>query len=189
MGTENTTTDQRLFFALWPERAEQRRLHDIGREVLGAHSGKIVSPESIHMTLVFLGTLPAQRLPQVRDIAAQTPWDGVSLCFDRIGWFRRARVLWAGCSNAPETLVNYVGMLQDRLRDAGMNVDRRTFQPHITLARKVRRPPLQREMDPLVCRFDRLFLVRSVLDPGGSHYVNVASWPDPGEGGGEMGSA
>jgi 2'-5' RNA ligase len=177
MEMEQAEGPQRLFFAVWPEPAEQRRLYDVGRDLLAGQSGKLIAPEAIHMTVVFLGNVSVEKLPQIREIGMETPWQDVKVCFDRIGWFRRARVVWAGSSNPPEALANVVADLQARLRSAGMDVDRRTFKPHITLLRKVRRPPAQREFEPVECCFRRIYLVRSQLDRGGSHYVNVDSWP------------
>lgn len=177
MEMEQAERQQRLFFALWPEPAEQRRLYDVGRALLAGQSGKLIVPEAIHMTVVFLGNVSEERLPQVREIGAATPWQDVTVRFDRIGWFRRARVVWAGSSKPPEALADAVAGLQARLRDAGLSVDRRNFQPHITLLRKVRRPPAQKEMEPVECCFRRIYLVRSNLDRGGSHYVKVDSWP------------
>lgn len=177
METEQAAREQRLFFALWPEPTEQRRLYDVGRSLLAGQSGKLIVPEAIHMTVVFLGNVSVERLPEVREIGAATPWQDVTVCFDRIGWFRRARVVWAGSSKPPEALAKAVAGLQARLWDAGLSVDRRSFQPHITLLRKVRRPPAQREMEPVECCFRRIYLVRSNLDRSGSHYVKVDSWP------------
>jgi 2'-5' RNA ligase len=177
MEMEQAERQQRLFFALWPEPAEQRRFCDIGRRLLAGQSGKLIVPEAIHMTVVFLGNVSVKQLPQIRQIGAETPWQDVNVCFDRIGWFRRARVVWAGSSNPPETLATVVAGLQARLRGAGLDVDRRSFQPHVTLLRKIRRPPAQREMEPVECCFRRIYLVRSQLDRGGSRYVNVDCWP------------
>ena len=178
--TDETTSGQRLFFALWPTPEVQQRLYTVGRLALGRHSGRLVPAELVHLTLAFLGTLPPELSARATEVVDRNPWRSLELRFDRIGWFRRAHVLWAGCSEIPPALIEYVEQLRRDLAVAGVEVDERPFQPHVTLVRKVRRPPARRDMEDVVCLFDRVHLVRSVTTETGSRYEIVRSWPEPG---------
>lgn len=177
MVTDRSNAGQRLFFALWPTPEIQQRLHGIGRMALGRHPGKLVAPESVHLTLAFLGTVPVDQIPQVEETASTVTWQALELDFDRIGWFRRARVMWVGCSHTPDSLIAYVDRLRTGLSAVGLPVDTRPFQPHVTLVRKVRRPPAQHEMEEVVCHFDHVHLVRSLSVEGGSRYEILRTWP------------
>ncbi len=176
MVRDRSNVGQRLFFALWPAPEIQQQLHGIGRVALGRHPGRLVAPESVHLTLVFLGTVPADRIPQVEETASTITWQALELSFDRIGWFRRARVMWVGCSHTPDSLIAYVDRLRAGLSAADLSVDTRPFKPHVTLVRKVRRPPAQHEMEAVVCRFDHVHLVRSLPLEGESRYEILRSW-------------
>jgi 2'-5' RNA ligase len=185
--TEADNSGQRLFFALWPTPEVQQRLHGVGRLALGRHAGRLVPAESVHLTLAFLGTLAPELSARAREIVGGNPWHALELRFDRIGWFRRSRVLWAGCSETPPALIDYVEQLRRELAAAEVPVDGRPFQPHVTLVRKVRRPPTVREMEEVACSFEQIHLVRSVATEAGSRYEIVCSWPEPEIGNGSGG--
>jgi RNA 2',3'-cyclic 3'-phosphodiesterase len=65
----------------------------------------------------------------------------VPLCIDRVGHFARASVLWAGPSTPGEGLLGLVAPLEEALVAQGFAPEARPFRAHITLARKVWRPP------------------------------------------------
>ncbi|MDJ1016644.1 MAG: RNA 2',3'-cyclic phosphodiesterase [Paracoccaceae bacterium] len=112
------------------------------REVLGRiqndlGAGRIVDPDLLHLTLVFLGD-------RVSDEAAENlhmALDGARLIAPKIeiqgaGHFGREtpRALWVGVAPNP-ALTALQSKLERRARDAGCDAPRRRFAPHITLAR------------------------------------------------------
>ncbi len=113
----------------------------------------------------------------VRQMACQLDWQAFELGFDRLGWFRRPRVLWAGCSAVPTELNGMVARIQAGLKRCGIESEKRKFQPHITLARKVNRPPEQQTIETLTCYFEEFSLVESRVDEKGVSYTTLASWP------------
>ena len=99
-----------------------------------------VRPESMHLTLKFLGNIPAGHVAGVTD-ALQSAADRLGafrLTAAGIGVFpgvRRPRVLWAGLSGAIAALAQLQRELDDRLVVAGFSRELRDFHGHLTLGR------------------------------------------------------
>jgi len=167
---------KRLFLALWPNAAEQSQLHAIAQHHCLSNKARPVAANKLHLTLSFLGVVESEKELCVRRVAAEVDWEPIELEFDRLGWFAHPKVLWAGCSTVPVELKSLAGRLQAELSGCGIKSERRQFQPHITLARKQDRPPTHEQIEPLVCRFDRLSLVESRLDSEGASYITLANW-------------
>ncbi|MGE5152393.1 MAG: RNA 2',3'-cyclic phosphodiesterase, partial [Bdellovibrio bacteriovorus] len=96
----------------------------------------------LHHTLRFIGPLDQEARGRVERAAetvqGQAP---VYLRIERVGHFARARVLWAGPAAPGEGLIELVARLEEALVAQGFAPEPRPFRAHITLARKVRRPP------------------------------------------------
>lgn len=130
----STPARLRLFLALWPTPA---LLHD-----LLAHAdawtwparARRTRPERLHLTLHFLGNVPAARLPQLRSAFA-VPWAGCELALDRAEvWPGGIAVLEA--AQVPPGLAALHATLGERLRGLEIPVEERPYRPHVTLARK-----------------------------------------------------
>jgi len=99
-----------------------------------------VHPDSIHLTLEFLGDLPAARVPEVAAMldqacAAQVPF---RLRVGRLGCFpdaRRPRVLWVGLEEPTGSLVRLQAAIRRQCAAVGLDIDGRPFSPHLTLGR------------------------------------------------------
>jgi 2'-5' RNA ligase len=143
-----------------------------------------VRPESIHLTLKFLGDIPAGG---IRDVAAaveaaarQRP--PFSLRASGAGAFpgvRKARVIWAGVGGDTEGLAEVHRSVQEALHLCGYPADHRPFRAHLTLGRVKGRIPegelaarLQEEADFASPFFaaDRIRLYQSILKPTGAVY-------------------
>jgi 2'-5' RNA ligase len=59
---------QRLFFALWPSAEEQRALAQAAHKAARYSGGRATPEEKLHLTLVFLGSVPQRRLPELAQI-------------------------------------------------------------------------------------------------------------------------
>ncbi len=96
----------------------------------------------LHLTLRFLGPLDPEALARVEGAAESvTGVSPVPLCIDRLGHFPRSTILWAGPSVPGAGLLGLVAGLEEALNARGFVPEARPFRAHITLARKVRRPP------------------------------------------------
>jgi RNA 2',3'-cyclic 3'-phosphodiesterase len=162
-----------------------------------------VKPEGIHLTLKFLGETPVARLDSVVAAldSAVPEAPGIELSLSRVGAFsdRRApRVIWAGIfekeggarSKADHgRLLQLAERIETWLAAAGFPRERRSFAPHLTLAR------LPEDLDqslrervasvtnafptPTVppLKVDSVSLIRSRLGAGGARYERLGSWP------------
>jgi 2'-5' RNA ligase len=96
-------------------------------------------PQGIHITLKFLGEIPARREAEIRAVMDQTaqgcrPFELIAEglgCFPNVA---RPRVVWAGIRREP-ALWDLQQRLEDGLEKAGFARERRAFSPHLTLGR------------------------------------------------------
>ena len=156
-----------------------------------------VEPGSIHLTLKFLGDIPAEQIQPIAAAAMGAVQDEppLSLGVSGLGAFpnpRRPRVIWVGL----EGDVARLGRLQTRLEEAleplGFPREERAFRPHLTVGRvkDPRRPPdLTRPLaDVTVPRcnsFDvrEILLYKSDLRPTGAIYTKLQHLPFAGSAG------
>jgi 2'-5' RNA ligase len=155
---------------------------------------RYVRPESIHLTLKFLGEVESRRLNQVTaalngPATTQRPF---ALQMDTLGTFgaaRRPRVVWAGLRGDLTALAGLAAAVDRALAPAGFPPESRAFRPHLTLARVPERLPVEdaQRILPAVAglelsavaalEVDAYTLVRSELGPGGARYTSLQSWP------------
>ncbi len=167
---------RRLFFAWWPSAEVQNTLHQIGEQRLSGKHGRLTKEHKIHLTLAFLGPVGVETTQCVKRVASGIRWQPFSLTFDRLGWFARSRVMWVGGSELPTPLADLVARLQEELKLCGYTPEHRRFQAHLTLARKVNRPPSETELEPIECPFEQFALVQSTLDEHGATYETLATF-------------
>lgn len=115
--------------------ALQRSLAKTGAEV------KWVTPESLHVTLLFLGEVDDRELHAVcravRDVAAAAP--PFALRVGGVGAFptaRRPKTLWAGVTEGADDLRHLYDDLETRMLALGCyRKEERGYTPHLTLGR------------------------------------------------------
>jgi 2'-5' RNA ligase len=167
----------RLFFAVWPgdevSATLERQLGGLRSRVRAAW----VQPENLHLTLCFLGAVPHIRLNSLITLNFERHL-AFELCFDRLRFLRRRRMLWLEPSRPNPVLMDLVKSLEERLDQLGQARDPRPFHAHLTLARNLRGDWSPGE------RFERLGwhvggfdLVASVLDRRGARYRRLRHWP------------
>ncbi|CAH0125501.1 RNA 2',3'-cyclic phosphodiesterase [Peribacillus sp. Bi96] len=101
---------------------------------------KWLHPADYHITMAFLGNAPdslkKDALERVeRELADETSFE---LKLDGIGGFGKnesPRILWAGVQKQ-ERLFTIQKKIYDSCVEAGFELDKKPFKPHITLARK-----------------------------------------------------
>jgi len=162
----------------------QQRLRESGAQV------SWVKPHNIHLTLKFLGAVPAERLREVVGAVqrAAVPAPPIPLELTLLGCFpnRRApKVIWAGLKPIPEELGGLQQRVERELVAIGFAAESRPFSPHFTLGRvrsgrNVRKlvAAMQAErLEPL--RFDasEVVVMASRLHPSGALYTPVSRIP------------
>lgn len=179
----------RLFVALDLPDAVRQGIAGWGRKALVDPALRPVRPESLHITLAFLGWLPEKEIPRLGQIVASSALEAplVELSGPVQRPERGRPRLFALAAESPGTIALQAtlegGLAAARLYEP----EKRPFWPHVTVARVRReergskRPALvsklpeavpQRLLQPAVCR--RMTLYRSELQPQGAQYTPLA---------------
>jgi RNA 2',3'-cyclic 3'-phosphodiesterase len=161
-------------------------LRDASRDV------KWVRPGSVHLTVVFLGSLPEGSLAGVKQAAAGA-CTGVApfrLAVKGTGFFpnpRRPRVVWLGLEGEIERMGSLRDALQDALEPFGIQRETRPFRPHLTLGRFRKQGRMNRSLEEAMarhqdvsspeCTLSELVLFRSDLRPTGAVYTALERFP------------
>lgn len=152
---------------------------------------KWVAPESIHLTLKFLGNILATKVSDIvrtleRVAAEFLPF---RLEVSGLGTFpslRQPRVLWVGIGGQVDQLMTLQQLIDKALIPQGFSPEPRPFTPHLTLAR-LRQEALPRERQsfgelvqktPFTTKYEmdvnNISLMRSQLFPTGAVYSRLA---------------
>ena len=147
-----------------------------------------VHPENIHLTLKFLGDVPAEELQEVRHIIEEVARRQVvfSLEAKGLGVFptvKKARVLWSGIHGDVIRLNSLQATLGQALAAIGFEPEKRPFRGHLTLGR-VRGRVDGKRLAAMISEFgsyasppfapERLILFKSDLKPSGAAYTELA---------------
>ena len=155
---------------------------------------RYVRPESIHVTLMFLGETPAARIGDLSAAlaaaAAESPVCMLTLAAaGTFGSRRRPRVVWYGLAGELTALGSLQRHVEERLARVGFAPEGREFRPHLTLARvpddlspaEAERiaPAIERLRvpQPPPFRVEAIALMQSRLGPGGARYTMRENWP------------
>jgi RNA 2',3'-cyclic 3'-phosphodiesterase len=167
---------QRLFFALCPEPALQEHLAHTAAVVLPRAAERRVRAENLHCTLVFLGAVDAAQRLCLEDAASRIKAEPFSLSLDRLGYFRRPQVAWFGCSTTPTALQALVAGLSAAAARCGFPPERRQYEVHLTIARKLRKDPGRLPVMPMTWPVKQFVLMESISEADGVHYRPVRVW-------------
>jgi 2'-5' RNA ligase len=152
----------RLFFALWPPAKTAHVLAQWAHRL----DGVATRPESIHLTLAFLGeTDPGL----AHNAASRVQARRHALPIEEARYWKRNKIVWVGPREMPPALAELVTQLHKALRDASFTLEDRPFAAHVTLLRKAPPPPPQ-ALPPLEWPVNEFLLVRSRTSPKGSTY-------------------
>ena len=161
----------RLFYALWPDQATRSALARLQAGV----AGRPVQAGNLHLTLAFLGMQSRALLPQLEQILSQLASPVIELAVDRLGYFPKNKIAWAGMQQVPEPLAILQQGLSTALLQQQIRFDQQSrFQPHITLARAAQMPG-DSACTPIIWRADHLALVQSTTRADGPQYRILAS--------------
>jgi len=160
-----------------------------------------VSPESLHVTLKFIGEKPDASVKQVEKSLASVSATAFNISFCGAGFFptpKSARVCWIGIAADPG-LAKLASEIEDSLFAIGIPKESRAFSPHLTLARTGSGAFSRQRSAKQNQRFERLqqrlsnvpfpefgtmtshefFLYRSQLSSQGSRYTKIGRFELP----------
>ena len=153
---------------------------------------KWVNPDSIHLTLKFLGNIPTSDI----DLIAQAMTDAAKritpfhLETEALGTFpnlKRVQVVWVGLGGEVDKLKRLQQIIETNLTQLGFAAEQRQFKPHLTLARLGKEvPPGERQrLGELIAgtsfetgesvKVNSINLIRSQLTRGGAIYSRLSS--------------
>ncbi len=167
---------QRLFFALWPDATVREALDAAGKAVLGKRI-KRVSAANLHITLAFAGSVSDDVAACLSEQAAGLRLPPFSLEIDHCGVWPRPRIAWIGPAHSPPELMDLVGALRIVFATCGLQAETRAYQPHVTLARKISKLPVNARLpSPVPWSIRSFSLVESVTEPNGVRYLPRVHW-------------
>ena len=180
----------RIFVALDVPEAVRAALAELSARLAKVcPSARWVRPGGVHITLKFIGEVPADRFEKIRHALGELPnFPPVNLRFAGLGFFpsaRRPRVFWAGVEGGP-TLAELASAIEMKLDPLGIDPEKRAFHPHLTLARF--EPPrgipaLTAAVEALGSpefgseTFTEFHLYQSVLKRSGAQYTRLVTYP------------
>lgn len=171
----------------------QNRLREAIAKPGGEAPVRWVAPQSIHLTLKFLGDVPAERIPAVTQAVTQAAkgHKPVSLILAAAGCFpdlRRPRVIWVGLQGDLDALDRLQRAIEGALMHLGFPKEERAFTPHLTLGRlRDTATPQERQalgeatrglaVPQVAFTTEEIAVMRSDLQPTGAIYTRLASIP------------
>jgi 2'-5' RNA ligase len=180
----------RLFVAADLPAEARDALATWSQEWARAGGWRAVPPQSLHLTLAFLGEQPEDVVDRIAEAATGAV---VGVGVGRVGLLRlgralllpprRPRVSTVELEEAGETLPALQGSVSAALADLGVyEPERRRYLPHVTVARRARgeaADPGQPDWDVGPFRLEGVSLYRSRLSPDGARYERLATAPAP----------
>lgn len=167
----------RAFFALWPDKSLASDLNGAARAMHQILGGRSTRADGLHMTLVFLGQVPRERLGELTAMAAALQAPAFVLTLDRTECWRHNRIACLTATRTPAALATLVDGLTLGATKAGLKLEDRAFRPHVTLGRKVKCGETWPDLAPLEWCAREFVLVESRPGEGGSHYRALGRFP------------
>jgi 2'-5' RNA ligase len=191
----------RLFIALDIDEEIRGRINRFVDGVRNfAPEARWMSPESMHVTLKFIGEQPEDALPSIKQSLMEVSATASDIHFQGYGFFptpKSARVFWVGMEGGPG-LPALASLIDEQTAAVGIPTEDRVFSPHLTLARSAggsgaphrnkhdgRSRTFQKLQERLAAlptpefgtmRPHEFFLYQSQLSPRGSKYTKLASF-------------
>jgi len=169
--------DIRIFFALWPDEELRKQLQQTAELMTVTRPGRRVPLYNLHLTLHFIGNVSFDEMACLQHQARQLRADGFEFAIDCRGYFKKPRVAWLGCSEIPPTVSVLQQKLGRRLQKCDYQPEKRRFNPHVTVARKINHSPEIHEFAPLLWRVDNFVLIESRATDNGVIYKVIESYP------------
>ena len=161
---------KRLFFALWPDDRQREQLRNVISPLAKNVEGTAVYRAAWHVTLVFVGDFPEERVPALLAASREIPVEPFRLRFDRAEFWPRQKIAVLATQIVPTELENLAGSLHDLIRAHGVDSRDTVYRPHVTIVRRARAFETQRLAQPLMTQWSGFELIESEPNPGGPRY-------------------
>ena len=157
------------------------------QERIATNGLRLVRPELVHVTLKFLGDVPAEKVDRIAKALQEVNVPPFSAQIKGMGAFtgRSIRVVWLGLEGDFSSLYQQV---EQAMSSFGFEREARGFSPHLTLGRvshpstemtRLLAPKIAALSDTNLGSFtvDHFALKKSTLTRGGPIYDNLACFP------------
>ncbi|MFZ0802931.1 MAG: RNA 2',3'-cyclic phosphodiesterase [Terriglobales bacterium] len=128
----------RLFIALDIDDDIRQRIQRFVEGASGfAPEARWVRPESMHVTLKFIGEKPAEAVEEIKHILCEVRSESFEIGFRGFGFFptaKAARVFWAGIESGAQ-LASLAASIDQAMSGLGIAKEEHAYSPHLTLAR------------------------------------------------------
>src|SRR5208282_4326978 len=194
MTDENSAQLLRLFVAILMPGTVRNEITGVQQELQRLVSRDAVrwtKPEQFHLTLRFLGDVPAERVAALQEavnaVCRGSP--ALRLRAQGVGFFpnaRSPRVIWAGVNDGEGRLVDLQKMLEAAVQPFTKESRTERFAGHVTIGRVkwLKRPEIEKLASHAQAVKDRLFgewmaneieIIQSRLSPAGAEHSQVAA--------------
>lgn len=179
MADAHSPESARVFFALWPDAHTRAALAAWQAPLKKLGGGRAAPARNLHLTLVFLGNVAAERLPALEDAARPLQGSRLTLTLDRAHCWRHNNIVHAAPAAPPPELDRLVRTLEQALTAHGFRFDQRSeYKPHVTLLRHARCPAADLPtLPPVSWTATDFVLLQSVSGAGGVSYQVRARFP------------
>lgn len=151
-------------------------------------TGKPVPEDNLHLTLAYLGQTSGDVLEMLHDLLDAARLPAAEIAFDGLDTFAEiARGLTFASVVASDSLVALQAKVAQLARQAGCDLPRRRFRPHVTLTRANRQPrgpardrlaaALSQKIEVPGFTAVAVNLYASHLGPTGARHEVLASYP------------
>ena len=155
---------------------------------------KWVDPSGIHLTLKFLGEVPAEKTEEIAAAIVEAARGILPFRLEtkELGAFpnlKRVQVVWLGVGGELDKLAQLQQNIETNLEILGFEREARSFTPHLTLARlRQYASPEERQAlgeiiakskfePPYAFKVESISLMKSQLTPQGAIYTRLKSVP------------
>jgi len=144
---------------------------------LPERGGRLMSHSNLHLTLHYIGFVSEESLACLSRALQKVSSAPFKMGLDRLGYFKRPKVLWLGCKETPTGYTELLKQLAEKIAHCGFEMEEETNRPHITLRRKVSRPKEVTNIQTIKWKVEQFVLVESVSSKRGVSYRVVESYP------------
>jgi 2'-5' RNA ligase len=165
----------RLFFALWPDNKTQSSLYHVARQFKNEKI-RLVKKSNLHITLEFLGEVSEYDKQQLIEKSNHIQVEPFEIELTNVGWWKKPGVLWIGPQHLPQALTNLVESIKQIVEQQGLETDKRSYQPHVTVARKVKQVQLTKQSFAIRWQVNSFALIESKSTDRGVAYQLIQQW-------------
>ncbi|HJX84418.1 MAG TPA: RNA 2',3'-cyclic phosphodiesterase [Candidatus Angelobacter sp.] len=176
----------RVFIALDIADSIRQSITEYVNRVRGlAPDARWARPESLHVTLKFIGEASDARVQEIKNALSTVQAAPFAIKFQDVGFFpnpKSPRVFWVGMS-AGEALPQLAATVDAALVKVGVPGEEKAYRPHLTVARTGSGPGAKHQLQPLAnaeappqfgtMMAREFWLYRSEPQRGGSRYTKL----------------